>query len=67
MEAQESGNILIHELSEIPTFSSEAEEIAYWNSHRIAPDLLEKMTPLSEEETRRLFPRDQKYQNERGS
>ncbi len=35
--------ILIHDLSEIPEFESEAEEHAFWGSHAFSDELLEKV------------------------
>jgi predicted DNA binding CopG/RHH family protein len=33
---------------DVPSFESEAEEAAFWRTHRLSHDLLEKMSPVTD-------------------
>jgi hypothetical protein len=41
--------IEIQSWSEVPQFTSEAEEAEYWRTHSLGEDLLEQMRPLTDE------------------
>lgn len=47
---------LLHELSEIPEFASEAEERAFWETHAFSEELLAQVRPEDVPELR-LPPR----------
>jgi hypothetical protein len=39
--------IVLHSLDEIPSFTGEAEEVAFWETHTLSEDLLETLPPPS--------------------
>lgn len=50
MSAKSSAELVIVErLSDIPVFSSEAEEVRFWAGHRLSDELLAAMEPLGED------------------
>ena len=42
--------ITIHSLDEVPEFTSESEEAAYWATHELGDEILAAMEPLTEDE-----------------
>lgn len=44
---------VVDDLDDIPVFSSEAEEAAYWGTHALSEKLLESMHALSDEDAPR--------------
>lgn len=47
---QHDGLKMIHRLEEIPAFSTEDEEHAFWATHELAPELWERAEPLAPDE-----------------
>jgi CopG antitoxin of type II toxin-antitoxin system len=41
---------IVHSLSEIPPFASEAEESAYWQTHALSEELWNTLPPVPEDE-----------------
>jgi hypothetical protein len=41
---------IVHSLSEIPPFASEAEESAYWQTHALSEELWDTLPPVPEDE-----------------
>ncbi len=40
--------VMVENLDDVPSFASEAEEAAYWDTHELGGEALERMRPLSE-------------------
>jgi hypothetical protein len=41
---------IVHSLADIPTFASEAEENAYWQTHALSEELWATLPPVPEDE-----------------
>jgi hypothetical protein len=50
---QQPSLAVVEELADIPVFTSEAEEAAYWGTHTLSEQLLKQMQPLSEDDAPR--------------
>ena len=44
------GMTVIHDVREIPAFTTEEEEVSFWETHSLAPELIDEAEPLREEE-----------------
>jgi len=40
--------VVVENLDDVPDFSSEAEEVEYWDTHELGGEALEKMGPLDD-------------------
>jgi len=40
--------VMVENLDDLPNFASEAEEAAYWDTHELGGEALERMRPLGE-------------------
>jgi hypothetical protein len=45
----EHGRTLIHRIDEIPSFTSEEEERAFWETHEVSDELAARAEPLPED------------------
>ena len=47
---QQKTMTIVHSLADIPTFASEAEESAYWQTHALSEELWDTLPPVPEDE-----------------
>ncbi len=47
--ADETADIIVHSLDEIPDFHDENEEFEYWAGHRFGPEILDQMGSLPDD------------------
>jgi len=54
--ADETGrdDLTIASIDEIPDFATEAEERAFWATHRVSPDVYEQMPDATDDDASRL-------------